>query len=197
MSEQSLPQSFLTALQALTRWLDLEQVPYVLIGGVAVSLLAQPRATQDIDTVIWLAAEQWAAFVRAGATHGFVPRMSDALEFATRARVLLLRHQASGISIDVSCGALPFEHDMIARATLLQVADLKLKVPTPEDLVVTKIVAHRAKDIADIESILNVQPKLDLVYIRRWALEFAGALEMPELMESLDRLLRQRPRGDS
>ena len=32
--------------------LDAEQVPYALIGGMAVSLRAQPRMTADVDMVI-------------------------------------------------------------------------------------------------------------------------------------------------
>jgi hypothetical protein len=191
MSEQDLPQSFFGALQALTRWLETARVPYVTIGGVAVSLLAQPRATQDIVIVIWLAAEQWADFVCAGAEYGFAPRISDAVAFASQARVLLLRHQPSGISVDVSCGALSFEQEMIERAQTLQIGDLKLQVPTAEDLVVTKFVAQRMKDIADIEAILNVRQNLDLDYVRRWAREFAVALEMPELLESLESLFER------
>ncbi|HEX8070080.1 MAG TPA: nucleotidyl transferase AbiEii/AbiGii toxin family protein [Pyrinomonadaceae bacterium] len=195
MPEAGLPPSFLGALQALTDWLDGERVPYVTIGGVAVSLLAQPRATQDIDVVIWLPEEDWAQFLRAGAAYGFAPRVGDALEFARRARVLLLRHQPSGVSGDVSCGALPFEREMIERAALLELGRLKLRVPTPEDLIITKLVAQRAKDIADIESLMSVCAELDVARVKRWAREFAAALEMPEMIATLDGLLRRHLPG--
>ncbi|HKR00041.1 MAG TPA: hypothetical protein VJT09_05180, partial [Pyrinomonadaceae bacterium] len=134
MPDLHLPAAFTTALGALTDWLDGEQVPYTVIGGVAVSFLAQPRATQDIDAVIWLDESQWEAFFRQGENHGFQQRLSDALEFAARSRVLLLRHQKTGISVDLSFGALPFELEMIERATTLQIGELRLKVPKPEDL---------------------------------------------------------------
>ncbi len=54
MGKPDLPGGFVSALQSLTRWLEVEEIPYSTIGGVAVSLIAQPRATQDIDAVIWL-----------------------------------------------------------------------------------------------------------------------------------------------
>jgi hypothetical protein len=54
MPESGLPAAFLTTLQSLVDWLESQRVPYVAIGGVAVSLLAQPRTTQDIDAMIWL-----------------------------------------------------------------------------------------------------------------------------------------------
>ncbi|HEX8844021.1 MAG TPA: nucleotidyl transferase AbiEii/AbiGii toxin family protein [Pyrinomonadaceae bacterium] len=192
MSDLTLPASFVGALEALTDWLDDEQVPYTAIGGVAVSLLAQPRATQDIDAVVWLDEKKWESFFIAGKAYGFEPRLSDVIDFAAKARVLLLRHQISGISIDISLGALPFEREMIERAVTLEIGALKLKVPTPEDLIITKAVAQRPKDIADIEAILNIHQHLDLLHIRRWTKEFADALEAPELLENLERILRMR-----
>lgn len=197
MPEQGLAATFIAALQALDDWLEDEQIPYTTIGGVAVSLLAQPRATQDIDIVIWLEEGRWDAFLRAGESYGFEPRISDAVAFAAKSRVLLLRHRESGISIDISCGALPFEREMIERATMLNIGRLRLRVPTPEDLIITKGVAQRPKDIADIETILNVHQSIDLARIRHWIQEFAAALEMPELLENLERLLQHQSQAKS
>lgn len=189
MSDSTLPAAFGAALQSLTSWLEAEHVPYVTIGGVAVSLLAQPRATQDIDVVIWLERERWESFLLAGEAYGFTPRINDALNFAVRSRVILLQYQNGGVSLDLSCGALPFEREMIERATTLNIGALNLKMPTPEDLIVTKSIAQRPKDIADIEALLSIHQNLDVAYIRRWVEEFAAALEMPELSENLEKLL--------
>ncbi len=79
---------------------------------------------------------------------------------------------------------------MIERAQTLEIGELKLKVPTPEDLIITKAVAQRPKDIADIGAILAAKKNLDLPYIREWVKEFATALEMPEILDNLERLLR-------
>ena len=98
MAESSLPQSFETALLSLTQWFEADRVPYTAIGGLAVSLLAQPRATQDVDVVVWLDEQQWDTFVRAGEGYGFEGRIGDVVEFAIRSRVFLLRHGGSGIS---------------------------------------------------------------------------------------------------
>lgn len=191
MSESSLPESFKAALHALIEWFEAEQTPYAAIGGVAVSLIAHPRATQDIDAVIWLDESRWKSFIQAGEDYGFEARMSGLLEFATRSRVLLLRHQKSGIGVDLSCGALPFEREMIDRAVTLQVGEIKIKVPTVEDLIITKAVAQRAKDLIDIEALLFAQEKLDLERIRYWVGEFAVALEMPEILENTEKLIQR------
>ena len=191
MAEFDLSSAFISALEAFAGWLKSEKIPHATIGGVAVSLIAQPRATQDIDAVIWLEENRWEALLRSAAAHDFAPRIEDILDFARKTRVLLLKHQSSGVSIDLSIGALEFEREMIERSALLAVGALELKVATPEDLIITKAVAQRPKDIADIESILNVHDNLDLSRIRYWIREFANALDMPEMYERIERMLQQ------
>lgn len=172
-------------------WLDAAQVPHTTIGGIAVALIAQPRVTQDVDAVVWLGQEQWGDLLKTGEHYGFAPRLSDALEFAITSRVLLMSHQSSGINFDISLGALPFELEMIERAAVIKVGEFEIKVPTPEDLIITKAVAHRPKDTSDIEAILSAHPQLDLQRVRFWVREFAVALERPELLEDLEILLRR------
>lgn len=184
-----IPDEIVVVLQDLLRWLEVTQTPYATIGGVAVSLIAGARATQDVDAVLWLDTDELESFVQSGTPHGFMGRISDAPEFARRNRVILLQHQPTGINVDLSCGALPFEEEMIARARELVIGSVRIKVASSEDLIITKAVAHRPRDIADIEAILNIEPNLDFERIRFWVSQFAEALEMPELMEDLEKLL--------
>lgn len=187
--ETEIPDEIVVALQDLLRWLEVTHTPYATIGGVGVSLIAGARATQDVDAVLWLDTSELESFVQSGTLHGFIGRISDAAEFARRNRVLLLQHQPTGINVDLSCGELPFEEEMIARAKELVIGSVRIKVASPEDLIITKAVAHRPRDIADIEAILNIQTNLDFERIRFWVSQFAEALEMPELMEDLEKLL--------
>ncbi len=192
MAERSLPDAFIAALQSLAGWLTASQIPHTTIGGVAVSLIANPRATQDIDVLIWLEEAGWETLLTDGNTYGFEARINDVLEFAKKSRVLLLRHSDSAVSVDISCGALPFEREIIERSNTLDIGGHQLRVPTPEDLIITKAVAHRPKDLADIESILSITPSPDLERIRYWVRQFADVLETPELFESLEKLLAYR-----
>ena len=174
---------------SLENWLTGERVPHALIGGVAVSLTAQPRLTNDVDAVIWLDRPQWESLIAAGVVHGFHPRISNVIEFAERARVLLLTHTPTAINVDISFGALPFEKEMIDRAQPLDLRGTLLRISTPEDLVIMKAVAHRPKDALDIGSIVSVTPNLDVNRIRRWVKDFADVLEAPELLADLNRIL--------
>jgi hypothetical protein len=168
-------------------------VPGLVIGGLAVALLGRPRVTRDVDALVLLAEERWPAFLEAGSALGFVPRQPDTLAFAREARVLLVRHQATGIDVDVALGCLPFEKEAVARARVVQVAGVSVPLPTPEDLVIMKAVAHRSRDLLDIDGLLAAHPDLDLRRVRRWVRAFAEALETPEIYDDLQQRLRRRP----
>ena len=162
----------------------------MVIGGIAASLIGRPRATRDIDVVVWIDSGEWDSFLKSGENHGFYPRLKNALDFAKENRVLLLCHRPSGIDVDISFGALPFEKEAIRRSVKKRIKGFDLALPTPEDLVIMKAVAHRQKDLVDIDSILDVNSNLDRSRVRRWVKEFAKALEMPELVEDLEKIIR-------
>jgi len=77
MTDQPLPGDLATALRDLKEWLEESDVPYSIIGGVAVSLIAEPRATQDIDALAWLDSGKWQAFADAAPSHRYTTSISD------------------------------------------------------------------------------------------------------------------------
>lgn len=190
MPEEKAPLvPLLSVLQDLIAWLALQQTPGIVIGGVAASILGRPRATRDVDAVILLDENGWKTFLEAGARFGFKPRHRDSLDFAKQARVLLVRHETSGIDTDISLGMLPFEQEAIARAQSIKVSGITIPLPTPEDLIIMKAVANRARDVADIEALLDAHPKLDLRRIRRWLREFSSALDRPAILSTFENIL--------
>jgi len=179
----------LSGLEALVNFLSDSNVKNVIIGGIAASLLGRPRFTADIDGLILLPEENLTDFLKEAKNYGLSPRTSNVLEFAKNNRVILLKHRASGINIDLSLGLLPFEIEAIKRSRTYKTGGLRFSLPTPEDLIIMKAVAHRPIDLEDIRSILEVRPKLDFQRIIRCVKEFARILEMPELFNDLRNLL--------
>jgi hypothetical protein len=182
----------LGALRSLNAWFSANQIKGLVIGDVAASFLGRARLTADVDALVLLDESRWEQFLRPSAVHGLVPRHPDALAFAREVRMLLLRHDASGVNVDVAMGALPFEEEAVARGTARDVGGVVIPLPTPEDLIIMKAVAHRDKDLIDIQSVLDRNPKVDKRRIRRWVREFANALAKPELLDDLERLLTRR-----
>ena len=147
----------------------------------------------DVDAVVFVEADALPCFLELAADVGLVPRISDALAFARRHRVLLLHHEKSAINVDLSLGLLPFEMEAIERGPMFQVGDLRFRIPTPEDLVVFKAVAHRSRDIEDIKAVIASHPDMDIARIERWVRDFAEVLEMPELWEDIAPILKSAP----
>ena len=192
MLEVDPPKDILPVLSSLAEWFNNQKVSYAIIGGVAIGLIAQPRETHDIDAVAWIDLIDLPVLLTSAAQFGFVSRTTDPQSFAEKSRMVLLTHTETGISVDVSCGVLPFEREMIERSTEFKIDRLALKVATPEDLLITKAVAHRGKDLIDIENLLTVYRHLDLSRVRYWVQQFAEVLEMPELLADLDQRLKGR-----
>jgi len=179
-------------LRALMAWFTESRLRASIIGGIGASLRGKPRLTKDIDAVVLDADAE--TLIASSEAYGFAPRIEDAENFARTSRVLLLRYVAANIDIDISLGALPFEEDLVERSTMLDVGGIRLPVASAEDLVIMKAVAGRARDVTDIENLIVTNADLDIEYIRRWVREFSAVLDMPEIYENLEKLLRRRKR---
>ena len=190
-SHQPTPESLnplLAPLQALQNLLTEFDNQGVVIGGIAASILGAPRFTADLDAVFLLSTTDIPKLLQAASAQGIEPRISDAQAFARTNRVLLLRHVASGTDINLSLGMLPFEIEMVERGRLIEVGSVKLRLPTPEDLIILKAVAHRSKDLADIQAIAANHPELDTTRIQFWVEQFGEALDLPDLWRDIKKL---------
>lgn len=104
---EGVPAAFIRVLTDLTAWFADAHVSAMVVGGVAVSILGRPRATRDIDVLTTLSDDRWAEALSSAARHGIAARVASPLEFARRTRVLLLRHEESGIDVDIILGGFP------------------------------------------------------------------------------------------
>jgi hypothetical protein len=190
MTESGAP--LLTLLSDLVSWLQSWEVPWMVIGGVAASLLGRPRLTRDVDSLVALPEPRWPGFLRSGAPQGFLSRRAKALNFAHKVGVLELGHEKSGLEVNLVFASLTFEREAFSRATWVDVGSVQLPLPSPEDLIIMKAVSHRPRDLVDIEAILAAHPQLKLWWMLDWVQKFAAALARPELLTDLEALLNQR-----
>ena len=158
------------------------------IGGIAVQAWSQPRVTLDVDLTLLTGFGDEVSFIDTLLTH-YSPRNPNAAQFALRSRVLLL-NSPSGIGIDISLGALPFEQLAVERSTLYEFAPgLKLRICSAEDLMVMKLFASRAIDIRDAEGIAVRHDKtLDWSYIEEQLIPLAEAKDEPEILQQFARV---------
>jgi hypothetical protein len=159
-------------------------------GNSALSVIrwGEPRATQDIDATLLtgFGNEESYIFELLGK---FRSRIPDATDFALEHRVLLLR-SSNETDMDISLGAIPFEEEIIRRATpFLYTPEAKLITCSSEDLVVLKAFASRIKDWIDVEGIiLRQKASLDWNYILRTLQPLCELKEDPGILQKLKEL---------
>ncbi len=181
-----------TAVQAVSKALAGVTAPGMLIGGIAVIARGVPRTTRDVDATVDGGQLELPQLLHDLARHDIVPRIDDAIVFATQHQVLLLRHSPSGVDVDVSIAWLPFELEAIAAAEKVVLGGVRVSVARAEDLIIYKAVAWRPQDQQDIERLLTLHRRqVDLDRIRRIVAEFAAALENPERSRELDSLIER------
>jgi len=181
---------FRAAIETVQRLLTKFDNRGVIIGGIAVGFLGRPRLTEDVDAMFLLSTQDIPKFLEAAKSENIEPRIPNADEFARKNRVLLLQHVPTETNIDISLGIMPFEEEMVERGIIRSTATLSVRLPSPEDLIIMKAVAHRPKDLEDIRTIIDKNPKLDIPRIENWVKQFAEVLEMPSLWYDVAGILK-------
>ncbi|HLF11979.1 MAG TPA: nucleotidyltransferase [Gammaproteobacteria bacterium] len=194
MASSELQPPLIQALADVVAWTKAAKIPVVIVGGVAASLLGRARLTRDIDALVRLPESLWQKAVVRAAEYGLLPRIEEPVAFARRSRVLLLKHEPTEIDIDVMLSILPFEFAAIDNGRMTRIGGLEVNLPRVEDLLVMKAIAHRPRDLLDVEGLIDAHPDADLSDVRKWVREFSNAATMPELLADFDRIVAQRLR---
>lgn len=187
----SPPGDLLAAAHDILSLLERHGHDACLIGGLVVSRWGEPRATADVDLTV-LAPYGEERPVLDTILEAFAPRAADAPAFAMTHRVLLVE-TAGKVKIDVALAALPFEREVLARASNWGAGSgVTLRTCSAEDLVIYKLVAARTRDLGDVEGIVRRQRRrLDVARIRQWGRAFAELKEDPDLLRPFEEAWRQ------
>jgi predicted nucleotidyltransferase len=172
-----------TAVWEIHQFLNQINIPYAIIGGMAVQHWGEPRFTQDVDLTVSAPINEPEIFLKQ-LLEQFPPRLDEALAFALRNRVLLVQ-ASNGCPIDISLALPGYEDEVMERAVAYEIAPGKIvRLCSAEDLIIHKAVAGRPQDSRDIEGIVYRQRrKLDAAHIRRWLQSFADLLDKPEVLQ--------------
>lgn len=175
-------------LQKVTAILEELDIPYGITGGFAIIVWGKPRFTADIDIVIKLEQEQAPALVRKLLkldSSGYVDE--DAVKEAiNREGSFNFIHPTSGLKVDfMVIGDQPYDLEQMRRRIARNFAGQTIFFISPENLILNKLLWYKegqsTKQLEDIESIIDIQKKLDWPYIKKWA----RIQETVEILESL------------
>lgn len=182
--------SLIHVAEELQKFFRKEEWRFCFIGGLALQRWGQPRLTQDVDVTLLTGFGDEGHYIKSLIVK-YESRIPDAVEFALRNRVLLLR-SSEGIGIDIALGGLPFEEEVVKRATTFEyLPKISLHTCSAEDLVIMKAFANRTQDWADVESIiLKQRGKLDRLYIEENLEPLCELKESPEILDRLNVLFK-------
>jgi hypothetical protein len=165
---------------ALARIADLfarAEVEYAVIGAHGVNAWLEPRFTADIDVTACIDAPAMlrlrGVFADAGyqptVEHGaHLPSGPDFIRFASADRLTIVEIQAAKTAL---------QHEVVRRA---RASSDGIRVATPEDLIVLKLIADRPKDRQDLLGLVAL-PGLDWAHVERWATEWDVAEKLAAL----------------
>ncbi|MFZ2806039.1 MAG: hypothetical protein WA081_20390 [Desulfosalsimonadaceae bacterium] len=146
--------------------------------------------TQDIDLCLLCGFGNEKPYIKE-LSKQYKSRIDDAFTFAVTNRVLLL-YAKNGVAVDISLSGLPFEEEIIQRATVFQFEpECSLLTCSAEDLVILKAFAERSKDWNDIEGIVMKHGRnLDTNYIVERLTPLCDLKESPEIIPKLKSIFK-------
>jgi predicted nucleotidyltransferase len=175
------------ALGRLVADLDRHQARYAVVGGLAVSVRAEPRLTRDVDVAVSVANDDDAeALVRALNPDGY--RIVTLVEQERSKRLATVRlitpgQDEAGVVADLLFASSGIEQEVVAAAESLEVLrGLEVRVAQVGHLIALKLLArddrHRPQDaddlaalrrVADDEQIARAREAVQLIAARGFA----------------------------
>ena len=130
-------------------------IAYCLAGGLAVSMLARPRATEDVDLIVLLEEAGLPAFETLIRGSFDVIQVQPIRHFRNASiwRMVVSDGGEGLVLLDLILADRDEYRGAIARAMEIRVDDCPVNVITPRDLITVKALAGRPVDLLDIEAL--------------------------------------------
>lgn len=180
-------QNLIHSVAHIQQRLEKAGIPSVVIGGLAVSVWGEPRLTRDVDLKVLGRREERGRLLQLLAD--CTPLHADPDE-AFRRHGIAFFHDPAGTRVDVMLAETSFDETAIGRARMIEMQPgLFVRVCSPEDLIIYKMVSVRDRDRSDVEGIIRRQgDTLDDDYVLDWLRQFEQALDDSTLVVEYRRL---------
>jgi hypothetical protein len=144
MARKQLPEDF----KDFIKFLNAHKVRYLLVGGWAVGIYGNPRATKDIDFLIAIDDENIQRLQKALYKFG-APTVENKV-FQEKGNVFRMGRSPVQIDIINEASGIHFE-DCYKRRKIIKVESLGISTISREDLIKNKKASGRYQDLADVE----------------------------------------------
>ena len=158
-------------LKELCLFLDNAGIEYMLVGGLAVGIWGEPRATVDIDFLVSFNTNDFSVLSqKIRDSNAFIFIHGNPMTFE---KISLLRATLKSnldVFVDFLFADDDFQKEALSRRQTINIADFTVNIPTPEDLILLKLISGREQDILDAKKVFRMQKDyLDMDYMQRWS----------------------------
>jgi hypothetical protein len=161
----------------------------MIIGGLASSVLGEPRTTADVDMLLFTKPETFPGFLNQAKQCGFKFDKNTVLK--TAKEKLCFQMKYGTVTVDCLLAETLFEHEALFRKIKIKIGNFNVFFPSPEDFILMKLLVGRDKDILDIKNvILRHKNKLDHTYLITWAEKLQQISKTIPLISKLNELLK-------
>ncbi len=166
--------SILKTLIKLSIEFSKADLQFCLVGGLALGMIARPRATEDIDLLVLLREDQRERIDDIlGKNFKVIHRHNDVMVLGkTKILRTLLQdpHLKEGIIIvDVLFAENVIYQNAVKNSINVTVCSTQIPVAKAEDLILIKMISNRDQDKIDIQTIHEENPDdIDEKYIDTW-----------------------------
>jgi hypothetical protein len=153
--------------------LNSAEVPYMLTGSYASSLHSIPRATRDIDIIIFPDRDQLTKLVKLLSEPVYYSDFEDAIDALKHRSQFNVIDRATGWKVDFIIPPFDeFNMEEFERRMSVDVGGTRLSVVSPEDIVVAKLrwakLGESERQLEDAATVLRAQTSLNIGYIETW-----------------------------
>jgi hypothetical protein len=158
----------------VTGILDKLKIPYIITGGMAVSIWGRTRYTADIDIVVELLEKNINLLAKELLSvdkdvYVSEEAMREASEIKGEFNFI---HPQSQLKVDFWVIKNAFNKQEIKRAIVKKIDGKKISFVSPEDLILSKLLWYQlsesTRQLEDVESVLRIS-KVDMDYIKNTA----------------------------
>ena len=143
-------------LEELLSALNAHNVRYVVVGGYAIAVHAQPRATKDLDVFIDRRADNAKAVYAALASYGAPLAGITPQDFENPASILRLGVPPIAVDILQSIDGVDFDSVWLASSEHT-LNGFTARYISAEHLIQNKLASGRLQDLADVEAVRQAQ----------------------------------------
>ena len=178
--------SLVNALKFICEYLNENNIPYVVVGGISVIAWGRARTTDDIDIIIDDKKLNISDFVNYLNNNNFMADFDDFLGFKSKDHCTIFFKDGL-FRIDI-IGVYNEDNQIsINQASIIEFFGIKIRIDNPESLIVHKLIFGSQQDVEDAFAILvRLGKKINKITLENYAKRLNVTEKLKNLLKRAD-----------